>query len=74
MKVGLYFGSFNPIHNGHLSIAQFLKQKELFEQIWMVVSPNNPLKNKTNLIDAQHRLNMVKLAIQDVPYLHACDV
>jgi nicotinate-nucleotide adenylyltransferase len=72
--VGLYFGSFNPVHNGHLAIAQFLMQKSLFDQIWLVVSPNNPLKNKTDLVDANHRLNMVKSAIRDFPYLHACDV
>ena len=74
MKIGLYFGSFNPIHNGHLAIAQFLKQKALFDQIWMVVSPNNPLKDKNDLAPENDRLNMVKLAIQDFPYLHACDV
>jgi len=74
MKIGLYFGSFNPIHNGHLAIAQFLMQKSLFDQIWMVVSPNNPLKDKNGLAPEDDRLNMVKLAIQDFPYLHACDV
>jgi len=74
MKIGLYFGSFNPIHNGHLAIAQFLMQQSLFEQIWMVVSPNNPLKNKNDLAPENDRLNMVKLAIQDIPYLHACDI
>ena len=74
MKIGLFFGSFNPIHNGHLAIAQFLKKKNLFDQIWMVVSPNNPLKDKNDLIDETHRLNMVKLAIQGFPFLYACDV
>ena len=74
MKIGLYFGSFNPIHNGHLAIAQFLMQKSLFDQIWMVVSPNNPLKDKSDLAPENDRLNIVKLAIQDIPYLHACDI
>jgi nicotinate-nucleotide adenylyltransferase len=74
MKIGLYFGSFNPIHNGHLAIAKFLNEKKLFDQIWMVVSPNNPLKNEEELLSENHRLNMVKLAIQDKPYLRACDV
>jgi nicotinate-nucleotide adenylyltransferase len=74
MKIGLYFGSFNPIHNGHLAIARFLKQKELFDQIWMVVSPSNPLKDKEDLWNKNDRLNMVKLAIEDFPYLRACDV
>jgi len=73
MKIGLYFGSFNPIHNGHLAIACFCKQKALFDQIWMMVSPNNPLKEKNELVNENHRLNMVKLAIREFPFLHACD-
>jgi nicotinate-nucleotide adenylyltransferase len=74
LKIGLYFGSFNPIHKGHLAIARFLQEKGWFDQIWLVVSPNNPLKDKEDLWDANDRLNMVKLAIQDFPYLRACDV
>jgi len=74
MKIGLFFGSFNPIHKGHLAIAEFLKQKNLFDQIWMVVSPNNPLKEKNELMDEDCRFEMVKLAIRNYPYLHACDV
>ena len=74
MKIGLYFGSFNPIHNGHLAIAQFLHEKELFDQIWLVVSPNNPLKDKEELWNENDRLSMVKLAIKDLPFLYACDV
>jgi nicotinate-nucleotide adenylyltransferase len=74
MKIGLFFGSFNPIHNGHIAMAMFLKQKDLFDQIWMVVSPNNPLKDKDDLWNENDRLNMVKLAIADFPYLRVCDV
>jgi nicotinate-nucleotide adenylyltransferase len=74
MKIGLFFGSFNPIHNGHLAIAEFLNHKSLFDQIWMVVSPNNPLKEKNDLMDKNDRLEMVKLATRNFPYLHACDV
>ena len=74
MKIGLFFGSFNPVHNGHLAIAEYLNQKKLFDQIWMVVSPNNPLKNREELLDENERLDMVKLAIKDFPYLSACDV
>ena len=74
MKVGLFFGSFNPVHNGHLAITQFLKQQAFFDRIWVVVSPNNPLKKHDELADEQDRLNMVKLAIRDFPYLHVCDV
>jgi nicotinate-nucleotide adenylyltransferase len=74
MKIGLFFGSFNPVHNGHLAIADFLKQKKIFDQIWMVVSPNNPFKNKEDLLPETDRFNMLQLAIQNDPYLHACDV
>ncbi|MDR2972602.1 MAG: nicotinate-nucleotide adenylyltransferase [Bacteroidales bacterium] len=74
MKVGLYFGSFNPVHNGHIAIAHFFEKKALFDQIWLVISPNNPLKEKIVLADEKHRLNMVKLAIQNIPFLHACDI
>jgi len=74
MRIGLYFGSFNPVHNGHLAIAEFCKVKGLFDQIWLVVSPNNPFKNKEDLISEEHRLNMVKLAIKGISYLHACDI
>jgi len=74
MKVGLFFGSFNPVHNGHLAIAGYLHKKEFFQQIWLVVTPNNPLKDKSDLICENHRLNMVKLAIRDLPFLRASDV
>ena len=74
MTIALFFGSFNPIHNGHLAIALFLKETNLFDEIWMVVSPNNPLKENLELADATHRLKMVQLAIQDFPFLKACDV
>jgi len=72
-KIGLFFGSFNPIHNGHLAIAACLNTKNLFDEIWMVVSPNNPLKDKNDLWDENVRFEMVKLAIRDYPYLRACD-
>jgi nicotinate-nucleotide adenylyltransferase len=73
MKTALFFGSFNPVHNGHLAMALFLKQQQLFDRIWLVVSPNNPLKEKEALAPANHRLNMVKLAIQEFPFLQICD-
>ena len=73
MTIALFFGSFNPIHNGHLAIALFLKETNLFDEIWMVVSPNNPLKDNLELADATHRLKMVQLAIQDFPFLKVCD-
>ena len=74
MKIGLFFGSFNPIHYGHLAMAQFLKEEDIFDQIWMVVSPNNPLKENFELADAHHRLKLVQLAVEDFPFLKSCDV
>ena len=65
MKVGLFFGSFNPIHVGHLVIANYMLEYTDLERIWFVVSPQNPLKKKTSLLDEKQRLHMVILAIGD---------
>ena len=73
MKTALFFGSFNPVHNGHMAMALFLKQKQLFEQIWMVVSPGSPFKEKEELAHENDRLMMMKLAIQAFPFLQVCD-
>lgn len=65
MKIGLFFGSFNPIHNGHLIIANhFVSQTDL-QQVWFVVSPQNPLKKKETLLNEYDRLHLVELAIKD---------
>ena len=61
---GLFFGSFNPIHNGHLKIAQYLLYKGYCQRIWFVVSPHNPLKSDRSLLDEQKRLEIVKAAIR----------
>jgi nicotinate-nucleotide adenylyltransferase len=74
MKTGLFFGSFNPIHIGHLIIAGYFTQFSDIKQVWFVVSPHNPLKNKETLAADHHRLNMVKLAIDDNPTLRASDI
>ncbi len=74
MKVGLYFGTFNPIHVGHLIIANHFALHEDLDQIWLVVSPQNPLKLKSTLLADYHRLNMVKVAIEDNPKLRASDI
>ena len=63
-KVGLFFGSFNPIHIGHLVIAEYMAEFTPLEQIWFVVSPRNPLKKKETLLDENHRIRMVRLAIE----------
>ena len=74
IKTGLFFGSFNPIHIGHLIIAQYFTEFTDLNQVWFVVSPHNPLKKKITLCADHHRLNMVKLAIDDNPKLRASDI
>jgi nicotinate-nucleotide adenylyltransferase len=64
MKIGLYFGSFNPIHNGHLIIASFVANNTDIKQVWLVVSPQNPLK-PNNLLNEYHRLHLAKIAVED---------
>ena len=65
LKIGLYFGSFNPIHNGHLAIANYMLEFTDLEQIWFIVSPQNPLKKKKSLLADYHRYELVNLAIGD---------
>lgn len=65
MKVGLYFGSFNPIHHGHLIIASHLLQNTDLNQVWFVVSPQNPLKKISSLLNEYQRLHLVRLAVED---------
>jgi nicotinate-nucleotide adenylyltransferase len=74
MKTGLFFGSFNPVHCGHLIIAEYFATHTDLEEIWFVVSPHNPLKEQTGLIDANHRLNMVELAIMNNNHFKVCDI
>ena len=64
-KIGLYFGSFNPIHIGHMAIANYLVEYTPLKQIWFVVSPQNPLKTKKSLLNEHHRLALVREAIGD---------
>ena len=74
MITGLYFGSFNPIHIGHLAIASFMVEFSELEQLWFVVSPQNPLKEKQSLLQDYHRLEMVRLAIGDDERFRASDI
>lgn len=73
-KTGLFFGSFNPIHNGHLMIANYLAEYTDLEEIWFVVSPHNPLKKKQGLAHELDRLEMVHLAIGDDLRFRASDI
>ena len=63
MKIGLYFGSFNPIHSGHLIIASYMAEFTDLKQVWMVVSPHNPLKPSASLLQDYHRYYLVELGI-----------
>ena len=74
MKIGLYFGTFNPIHIGHLIIANHMAEFSNLDQIWMVVTPHNPLKKKSTLLDDYHRLQMVHLATEDFPKIKPSDI
>ena len=74
MKIGLYFGTFNPIHVGHLIIANHMAEHSDLDQIWMVVTPHNPLKKKNTLLDNYHRLQMVHLATEDFPKIKPSDI
>lgn len=74
MKIGLYFGSFNPIHHGHLIIASYILQHTDLQQVWFVVSPQNPLKPAASLLNEYHRLYLVQLAIEGVPNLKTSDI
>ena len=74
MKVGLFFGSFNPVHTGHMIIANFMATQTDLEQVWLVVSPQNPLKKKETLARDRERLHMVNLAVDDNPLLRVSDI
>jgi len=74
MKIGLYSGSFNPIHVGHVALANYILNHTDLDEIWFVVSPHNPLKQKELLIDDDIRLQMTKLAVEDFPRLKVSDV
>jgi len=73
-KVGLYFGTFNPIHSGHLIIANYMVEFSDLDEVWMVVTPHNPFKKKSSLLDNHHRLEMVYKACEDYPKLKPSDI
>ena len=73
IKTGIFGGSFNPIHMGHLALANYLCEYNGLDEIWFLVSPHNPLKQQTDLWDDNLRLELVKLAIADYPKFRASD-
>ena len=74
MHIGLYFGSFNPIHTGHLIVANHIIEHTEINKIWFVVSPHNPLKDSHSLLNEHDRLHLVNLAIEDNPKFRASNV
>ncbi len=74
MKIALYFGSFNPVHVGHLIIANHVLNETEVDRLWFVVSPHNPLKQENGLLNEYHRLHLVQTAIADDPRMKASDI
>ena len=74
MKIGLFFGSFNPIHVGHLIIANFMATQTDLDKVWLVVSPQNPFKPKKTLARDYDRLHLARLGIGDNPFIQASNV
>nr|BFF39003.1 nicotinate (nicotinamide) nucleotide adenylyltransferase [Tenacibaculum mesophilum] len=73
-NIGLYFGTFNPIHIGHLIIANHMVEYSDLDEIWMVVTPHNPFKKKSSLLDNHHRLDMVYLATEEYEKIQPSDI
>jgi len=74
MKIGLFFGSYNPIHIGHLIIANHMVEYSDLDQVWLVVTPHNPFKKKSSLLDDHHRLQLVMRATEDYPNLRPSNI
>jgi nicotinate-nucleotide adenylyltransferase len=74
LKVGLYFGSFNPVHIGHLIIANHVANNSLLDQIWLVVTPQNPLKKEHSLLNEHHRKHLIDLSIEGEKKLRTSNV
>lgn len=73
-KTGVLFGSFNPIHNGHLILASYMSSFTDLEEVWFVVSPQNPLKDKNTLLADYHRLALARIAVEDHPTIRVTDI
>ncbi len=74
MKIGLFFGSFNPIHIGHLIVANVVRETTDIDEVWFIVSPQNPFKKNKNLLHEFDRIDLVKAAIEDDYHFRASDI
>lgn len=74
MHIGLFFGSFNPVHIGHMALANYMLSFTDMQQVWLVVSPHNPLKVKSSLLNQNHRLMLVNAAIEDHPNMRSSNI
>lgn len=74
MKVGLYFGSFNPIHIGHMAIANYMVEYTDMDQVWFVISPHNPFKERKTLLEDHHRLELVERALGNEQRFRVTDI
>jgi nicotinate-nucleotide adenylyltransferase len=74
MHIGLYFGSFNPVHIGHLALANYMLSFTSMEQVWLVVSPHNPLKTKAGMLNQNDRLHLLNLALDFHPKIKASNI
>lgn len=72
--IGIFGGSFNPVHNGHIMLAQYLAQHTRLDEVWLTLSPQNPLKASKSLLDDNHRLEMLRLATEGVESVSVCDI
>ena len=73
IRTGIFGGSFNPIHKGHISLAQQLRKRAGLDEVWLMVSPQNPLKQSADLLDDKLRMKMARLALEGVEGIIACD-
>ncbi|MBP1668802.1 MAG: nicotinate-nucleotide adenylyltransferase [Bacteroidetes bacterium] len=74
MKVGLFFGSFNPVHIGHMAIANFMVEFTDLQQLWFIISPHNPLKPKQSLLADYHRRTLMEIAVNNDPRYRVSDI